>query len=232
MAGKKIVLPLIGQISLYKYKSSRSIRIKVTGSHDIRVTLPYWASYSTALKFVNSRTDWILNQQQHFTVLGNEQLIGKAHHLYFRHDEAVKSARTRLNQTEIIVTLPSNIEPDSDIAQTVARRVCIRALQQEAQTLLPQRLKLLADRHGFTYRGVRTRYLKSRWGSCSHDGAIGLNIFLMQLPWQLIDYVLLHELVHTKIHNHSAKFWNELQMYIPNAKQLRKETNKYHPDFK
>jgi len=232
MANKIIVLPLIGKVSLYKYRSSRNIRIRVTGNNSVKVTLPYWAPYNSAIKFVNTRIDWIVSQQQHFSVLTDKQPVGKAHHLRFLRDDSASSVRARLSQTEIIVTVPVGLEYDDSSAQTAARRACIRALQQEAQALLPQRLKLLAQQHGFAYRSVRTRYLKSRWGSCSQDNAIGLNIFLMQLPWRLIDYVLLHELVHTRVHNHSVKFWNELQKYTPEAKQLRRETNTHHPDFK
>jgi hypothetical protein len=128
--------------------------------------------------------------------------------------------------------VPSVLRDEDLSVQAAARRVGLRALQQEGQALLPQRLELLAHQHGFTYKNVHIRNLKSRWGSCSHDNSIGLSIFLMQLPWRLIDYVLLHELVHTRVHNHSAKFWQELQKYSPSAKQLRKETNTYRPDFK
>jgi predicted metal-dependent hydrolase len=232
MAKKTIDLPVIGEVSLYKYRSSHSIRIKVTGSHSVKVTLPYWAPYNSALKFVNSRVDWIISQQQHFTVLTDKQSIGKAHHLRFYHDASVPAVRNRLNQTEIIITVPAKLGDEDLSVQAAARRAGIRALQQEGRALLPQRLELLARQHGFTYKSVHIRNLKSRWGSCSHDNSIGLNIFLMQLPWRLIDYVLLHELVHTRVHNHSAKFWEELQKYSPAAKQLRRETNTYRPDFK
>jgi predicted metal-dependent hydrolase len=231
MALKKVDLPLVGQVIFQKNRRSRHIRIKVISNQTIRVTLPYWAPYATAIKFVNSQIDWILNQQRQFNSLIDKQPIGKAHHLHFKHDNTVYSPRARINQTEILVILPINITHEDLIAQVTARRVCTRALKQEAQTLLPQRLQLLAVKHGFTFQRVNTRYLKSRWGSCNQDNAIGLSIFLMQLPWQLIDYVLMHELVHTRIHNHSAKYWNELQKYLPNAKQLRREIHKYRPDF-
>jgi predicted metal-dependent hydrolase len=232
MANKKIVLPLIGDVLLYKYRSSRSIRIKVTGSNSVKVTLPYWAPYNSAIKFVNTRIDWIASQQLRFGVLADKQSIGKAHHLRFISGQPVHSVRARLNQTEIIVTVPTAMGNDDPSVQAAARRSCIRALQQEAQALLPQRLKALAQQHGFSYRSVHTRNLKSRWGSCNQENYIGLNIFLMQLPWKLIDYVLLHELVHTRVHNHSAEFWNELEKHSPGARQLRRETNSYHPDFK
>jgi predicted metal-dependent hydrolase len=231
MANKKVNLPLIGQVTLYKNRRSRSIRIKVRSNHDTLVTLPHWMPYKAALNFVNSQTDWIIKQQQQAAVLVDKQAIGKAHHLYFRHDQAANSVRSRVNQTEVIVTLPAQIEYAGQLAQSTAYQACIKALKNESQTLLPQRLRLLAEGGSFVYKDVHTRNLKSRWGSCSQDNTIGLNIFLMKLPWQLIDYVLLHELAHTRVHNHSSKFWDELSKYAPNYKQLRRQLHSFHPDF-
>jgi hypothetical protein len=231
MALKKVALPLVGQVILQKNRRSRHIRIKVTSQQAIRVTLPSWTPYSSAIKFVNSQINWVLDQQKQLNSLVDNQQIGKAHHLHFYHDATILSPRSRINRTEILITIPESMIIQAAAAQIIARRACTRALQQEAQTLLPQRLRLLAVKYGFTYQKVSTRHLKSRWGSCNQDNMIGLNIFLMQLPWQLIDYVLLHELVHTKVHNHSAKYWNELQRCLPNAKQLRREMHNYRPDF-
>ncbi|MGD0284538.1 MAG: SprT family zinc-dependent metalloprotease [Candidatus Saccharimonadales bacterium] len=231
MALKKVALPLVGEVILQKNRRSRHIRIKVVSKQSIRVTLPYWAPYSAAIKFINSQIDWIVDQQQHFSSLIDKQPIGKAHHLHFQHDSKTQLPRARINHTEILITLPEDMLSNDPMAQSTARRACIRALQREAQNLLPQRLRLLADNHSFAYQKVNTRHLKSRWGSCNQDNEISLNIFLMQLPWQLIDYVLLHELAHTRVHNHSPEYWDVLRQNLPNAKQLRREMRKYHPDF-
>lgn len=80
------------------------------------------------------------------------------------------------------------------------------------------RLNELADKHGFTYSKVTIRHQKSRWGSCSVRNNISLNISIARLPDKLWDYVILHELVHTRIKNHSKSFWNELDKYVGNAK--------------
>ena len=231
MAVKKIALPLVGEVILQNNRRSRHVRIKVVSKQSIRVTLPYWVPYTSAFKFIKSQTNWIVNQQLHFNSLIDKQPIGKAHHLHFQYDFSSQLPSARIKRSEILVTIPGNMLSDDPTAQTTARRACMRALQQEAQNLLPQRMCSLAENHGFTYQKVNTRHLKSRWGSCNQDNVISLNVFLMQLPWQLIDYVLLHELVHTKVHNHSPKYWKVLQQYLPNAKQLRREIRQYHPDF-
>ena len=92
----------------------------------------------------------------------------------------------------------------------------------DAKKTLVARLYHLAQKHGFTYNKVYIRNQKTRWGSCSHKNNISLNMKLILLSKELIDYVMLHELVHTRIHNHSKKFWAELDRYIGNGKVMAK----------
>ena len=89
--------------------------------------------------------------------------------------------------------------------------------QATAKAMLKHRLQELAQQHGFSYNRVAVRNQKSRWGSCSHLNNINLNINLVSLTSDLMDYVILHELVHTKIKNHSKKYWAELDRYVGGA---------------
>jgi predicted metal-dependent hydrolase len=113
--------------------------------------------------------------------------------------------------------------------QKSAHRASIRALRTQAEKLLPVRLKQLADKYDFEYASVSVKQLKGRWGSCDTRGHITLNLFLMQLPWHLIDYVLLHELTHTKQLNHGADFWDEFLSHEPKAKDYRKQIKEHKP---
>ena len=92
----------------------------------------------------------------------------------------------------------------------------------EARKRLTDRLYHLAKEYGFTCNNVSIREQRTRWGSCSHKNNISLNVKLILLPKELIDYVMLHELVHTRIHNHSKKFWAELDRYTGNGKVMAK----------
>jgi predicted metal-dependent hydrolase len=98
--------------------------------------------------------------------------------------------------------------------------------RQEAGRILMARLDELSKRYGFHYQKVTIRNQTTRWGSCSARNNINLNLKLIRLPAALIDYVLLHELVHTRIKNHSAKFWKELSGFIPAPKVLSKQLRK------
>jgi predicted metal-dependent hydrolase len=92
-----------------------------------------------------------------------------------------------------------------------------------ARIFLTSRLEALAEQYNFSYNRVFIRNQKTRWGSCSVVNNINLNINLMRLPTELLEYVLLHELVHTRVKNHSRKFWNELDRYVPNSKSIAKK---------
>jgi len=94
--------------------------------------------------------------------------------------------------------------------------------KEKAKKKLTDRLNYLAEKHGFTYYKVTIRNQKTRWGSCSSKNNISLNMKLVLLPKELIDYVILHELVHTRIHNHSKKFRTELDRYTGNGKVMAK----------
>jgi predicted metal-dependent hydrolase len=97
----------------------------------------------------------------------------------------------------------------------------------EAKTVLTDRLNLLAQKYKFSYNRLYIRNQKTRWGSCSSKNNISLNMNLVRLPQKLQDYVIFHELVHTKHKNHSREFWKEMDSIVGDGKGLRKEMRGY-----
>ena len=229
MPAKEIVIEGIGTVRLYKRRGSRNIRLGFDSKGEVRVSLPAWAPYNSAIGFVKDRIDWINSHRPNISssLFMNGQRIGKAHRLVLLADEKVKSVQVRLIDTNITVKYPSYLGTGSDQVQKAAERGAKRALHTEAERLLPQKLRSLAKQYGFNFRGVEVKQLTSKWGSCNQNHDITLNYYLMQLPWHLIDYVLVHELVHTEHLNHSSGFWNRFESIMPEAKKIRKELKTY-----
>ena len=81
----------------------------------------------------------------------------------------------------------------------------------------------LSKKNNLLFKKVIFKTLKSRWGSCSFENIICLNNLLFYLPGHLQEYIILHELVHVKVKDHSKKFWYELEKVCNDAKRKNKE---------
>ena len=228
MSVKRVELESIGTVALYKRKGARNVRLSISHDGEVRVTLPVWAPYKVGLDFLKTKTAWIQSQQTLPTLLEHGYRIGKAHHIHFESGQG-SSISTRISGNEARILLPLGTRWDSIEAQSAAKKVGIKTLKKEAQQLLPNRLKTLADQHDFSFKDVSIKQLSGRWGSCNERTEIVLNCFLMQLPWDLIDYVLVHELVHTRVMAHGPMFWAEMDRVLPGAKELRSRIKAHKP---
>lgn len=229
MPGKDYMLSGGQAVTIYKRRGSRNLRLSITSTGKVRVTIPAWVAYGAGLAFAQSRQGWINEQRQPRTVLETGQAVGKSHHLEFVAVPGAAKVTSRVVGTAVVVRYPADQTPGIPAVQKIAVEAGIRALRHQAEQLLPQRLVQLAVHHGFTYRGVTVKRLKGRWGSCDQYGNIVLNLFLMKLPWELIDYVLLHELTHTRVLRHGPDFWQSMAAVSPQAKALRKQLRDHQP---
>lgn len=82
----------------------------------------------------------------------------------------------------------------------------IAKLRNAARKDLSERIARLATKYGFSYTSLRISSARTRWGSCNSRNGISLSLYLMTLPEHLRDFVILHELCHTRHHNHSEAF--------------------------
>lgn len=228
MAQKQVAIDGIGTVTLYKRANSKAIRLSISHKGDVRVTLPTWVPYSAATAFVRTRKDWILDKLPETKQLPIGYALGKTHNLSFERGSGT-SISTRITGNSARVLLPGSMKWDDEPAQDAARALGVRVLKKEARMLLPYRLQQLADTHGFTFSSVTIKQLTGRWGSCDSKQNITLNCFLMQLPWELIDYVLIHELVHTEIMAHGAPFWARAAVALPDVQTRRSAIKKYQP---
>ena len=138
----------------------------------------------------------------------------------------------RMNEEDITICCPPQTDFSQKAVQDLLRNAIVRALKKSAQAYLPPLLSELAGHYGFKYKKVKITGSKSRWGSCSATGNINLSCYLMLLPPHLMDYVLLHELTHTKEMNHGPQFWDILNdLTEGRAKTLRAELKNFRTSF-
>lgn len=221
-----------GEITVRRSHLARGVSLKIAPNGQLRISLPTHTPLLAAKMLIKSsrpRIRELLTEHQRQHYYTHDQPIGKSHHLIIQSQSAQPEPTVKRSGTHIVVTLP----PDADIAalpiQSRIRQAIITALRKEAKSYLPQRLKFLAEEHGFSYQTVKLTHASSRWGSCSSRGTISLNIALMNLPFELLDYVLIHELAHTRQMNHSDAFWREVAAINPAYNIHRAALKNYTP---
>lgn len=119
--------------------------------------------------------------------------------------------------------------PIKDPASQRARDYQKKQLMKKAREYLPYRLEYWAKRYGYKYEKCRLSHANTRWGSCSSNRTISLNIGLMKVPEPLRDYVILHELAHLNHMNHSKAFWAEVASHDRNYKSHERKLKLFTP---
>jgi len=106
--------------------------------------------------------------------------------------------------------------------QDEAESAFARWYREQARQAITERVEFFAREYGFQYQRIRITSARTRWGSCSSTGSLSFSWRLIQAPLAVVDYVVIHELVHTVIHNHSKKFWQRLAAILPEYQEHRR----------
>lgn len=131
-----------------------------------------------------------------------------------------------------LIACPSDVDWEKKEVQGLLRAAILRALKKRAATYLPPLLEMWSRRFHLPYKKCRITGAKSRWGSCTTGKTISLSCYLMLLPPHLMDYVILHELTHTREMNHGPAFWQLLDSMTEGmAQHLRRELRGYRTAF-
>ncbi|HOU73524.1 M48 family metallopeptidase [Tenuifilum sp.] len=231
---KQCTYPHIGTVT-YTYRTRcKRITLRVKKDNSIHVTIPYLVKFSYAEDFVISKADWIQKKLKENAERAKPitEFKSRYHLVRLQAESGLSKCTVIKNGTDVLLLYPSTADPASYSIQSLAKKIIAEVLRAEAKYYLPQKLNELATRHNFTYGKVTIRNAKSRWGSCSGKNNISLSLRLMYLPEHLIDYVLLHELCHTKEKNHGPKFWQMLDSVCQgNSKMFSKELKKFPIPF-
>ncbi|UTX51001.1 M48 family metallopeptidase [Candidatus Saccharibacteria bacterium TM7i] len=212
-----------GTITVRRSPKSRQVRIRVAPNGTLRASMPPYTPLIFLKRLLKSSRDELREMIQSSlpqTEYYDGQQIGKRHTLLVR--QGLKPSVTKRGQTIVAVITGEQSLRSPEIIKSL-REMVIKVLKSEAKDYLPKRLEQIAKEMDCAYERVRFSHASSRWGSCSSTGTISLNIALMKLPFHLIDYVIIHELAHTKEMNHSSDFWSIVGQFDAHYKVHRKE---------
>lgn len=192
-------------IDITRHRWARRYLLRLTEAGRLRLTVPRSASIAGGLAFAHGETDWILREWARiqatttWTTGTRVWWRGESVELDCRGGHVAFAAERLLLTSEA-----------ADV-----RAVVQRHWRRVAAAELPDRCRALAALHGLTLDRVSVRDQRSRWGSCSARRTVALNWRLVQMPPDVADYVILHELAHLEQPNHSRRFWRKVASICP-----------------
>lgn len=142
------------------------------------------------------------------------QYLGRRYYTQIFQDTIINSVSIDFNESKFKITVPE------DYSQNDIHKALQDFFRIKAEEKLTPRIKKWSKETGLVFNNLRYQKMDKRWGSCTANNNIIININAIKLPWSLIDYLIIHELTHTKIKNHSKEFWLELSKHLPNWKKL------------
>ncbi|KAF0207184.1 MAG: hypothetical protein FD171_1947 [Actinobacteria bacterium] len=210
---------------------AKHVRLTVSRDGEVVVVVPRRFSVKRVPAIVADRADWIalartraLERRAMLAAAHGEglpaevvlQATGETWRFAYRATAAV-SVTARASSGNLL-TLSGAID-DHDACTTALRRWVLRHAREQLAPMLEE----ISASRDLPHTTVRFRWQRTRWGSCSAKGAISLNAKLLFLPPHLVRYVMLHELCHTRVMDHSARFWAFLGEHDPLWQRHRRE---------
>jgi|LULL01.1.fsa_nt_gb predicted metal-dependent hydrolase len=208
-----------------KRSKRKSLGISVLPSGEVEVTAPEMARIEKIKEILSKRASWIVDQQREVSKYDvaqpERQIISGETVKYLGRQYRLKVNESSKNEVLIIHDwIHINVKSGSDKKKIYKDWLKSRALQDFQKRLCLCMEK--ASRIGLTsIPELKIRKMSKRWGSCTHDGVITLNIELVSAPVDCIDYVILHELCHLKEASHNQRFKNLMSLMLPEWRELK-----------
>lgn len=206
-------------------RNRKTILLRVPDSHHVEILAPPSVASGAILQFIQEKKDWILSQIKRLHLLQDNpvnQSIAPGSLLLFGGNYFTLQTTSKLLTPPIAFhedTLMVSISHPSHLPDLP--QIIISWFQQVARKTLNQKTALWADKIEVLPQTIRMKDQKTRWGSCSSRGNINYNWRIIMAPPDVQDYIVIHELCHLRIPNHSREFWLLVQYYIPNYQQHR-----------
>jgi predicted metal-dependent hydrolase len=203
-------------------KDIKHARIKVSENGRVRVLVPYSFTDDDISALMAKKSNWISKQLAFFEnksriELNRNQILLFGNRYSYYYDDTY-------SRKIVIDHSFKTIRSKKDLLDHEIQK---KWYKKEARKYLVARTEELAKRLNFTYKAIFIRDQRTKLGNCSKEGNISLNWRLVKAPTLVSDYIIIHELVHTRIMNHSSKFWTLLKSLFPDYKDAINWLDKY-----
>jgi predicted metal-dependent hydrolase len=208
------------EINQIIHSKRKTIVLIIQRDGTLIVRAPLRASEKSIREFVEKSSAWIRKKQAQIHAAVSpvpKQYTRGETFLYLGREvplEIVKGQKTAL-------VLDTHFKL-AEWAQGKAEQVFRQWYREQARQILSERVQLFSDQHNLQVQKIRISSARTRWGSCNAKGGLSFSWRLILTPTEVVDYVVVHELAHTLVHNHSKRFWRQVEMILPDYKERRK----------
>jgi len=203
----------------------RTIALIVETDGSVTVRAPLRITDRSILKFVEEHTGWVESKQakiREAVPIPSKQYLPGESFLYLGQSYPLEIVRDQKRK----LVLEEGFKL-SESMQANAKQIFQNWYRQEAERIIPERVQRFAEDHQFSYKKIRISSARTRWGSCSARGTLSFSWRLIMTPLDVVDYVIIHELVHTIHPNHSKQFWAMVERLLPDYQDRRKRLKQF-----
>jgi len=222
------------QYKIKKHRQARHVKLRMSNHHGLEITVPSRFNVKEIPGILEEHKAWIIKQlTQKRSVVADElptqitfQGMNESWKIYYEQCQTKLEMIERPGKEIILI---GNIQDKND-----CRDKLLKWVKAQANKQLTYWLSYFSQLTQLSYHRLVVRDQQTLWGSCTFNKSISLNYKLIFLPKPLMDYVMIHELCHTKHMNHSPAFWNLVAKYDPEWKKHRSElrrANQFIPEW-
>jgi predicted metal-dependent hydrolase len=201
----------------------RTIALIIERDGSFTVRAPMRTPHAAIENFIQQKSDWITRARQKiksrpygWTTIGKQYIDGeKFLFLGSPFDLKLVGPQKPFLRFDSGFTL-------SRAAQIKGAQLFTRWYKEHAFEVITERVKQYSQQYNFAPKQIKISSAKTRWGSCSPNGTLNFTWRLVMAPLDVIDYVVVHELVHLRVKDHSSRFWKQVESIYPEYKKQRK----------
>ena len=224
--GKKTI-----EYRIKRGKRKKTVAINITPTAQVIVLTPYFITKGDISKIVKKKARWILEKQEFFRALAalypEKEFISGEQILYLGHKYRLKVKQVgkecpgepKLVGRRIYISVNKNLSPEDK--KKIIKDALINWYFSKSKQIIKSRVNRYSKMLDIKPKDIKIKNQKKRWGSCSSNGILRFNWRVAIAPISIIDYIVVHELSHLKIKNHSSDFWKLVSLALPDYQERR-----------